>query len=163
MIDTRAPLKAWAFRGLGLMLVETGTGLEGEIWEGDVLQVVLKIGSATEKAATERLQLRAADLRPLPSIHMAPPSPRQRSFVDRAGRAWQVSEAMSARWNWAQVGDSLRDRALLFDSDDIHCRLSKYPPNWDELPDYELESLIGRAECTWRRRGTTGGGRSREG
>ena len=89
--------------------------------------------------------------KPAVSLNPGPPSQRQRTFVDRAGRAWQVSEAVSARWNWGIEADALRDRALLFDSADEHCRLTKYAANWDALSDEELERLLGRAECTWRR------------
>src|SRR5688500_4062444 len=133
MSHTRVPLKAWAFRRFGLILIQTPVGLEGEIWEGETLQALMKLGASTEAAAMQRLQQRAADLGPPPSLNQAPPSGRERSFVDRSGRLWHVSEAVSARWNWGQVADALRDRALLFDSDDEHCRLTKYPTNWADL------------------------------
>ena len=151
MPDSRVPLKAWAFRGLGLILVQTDAGLEGEIWDGADLQVVMKLGSTTEATAIARLQHRAGALRS-PSRLDPQPSGRQRNFIDAGGRPWLVSERVSARWNWGQEAVGLRDRALFFEAENEHCRLTNYPANWDMLSDDELEAMLGRAECTWRRR-----------
>ena len=153
MSERRVPLKAWAFRGLGLLLVQTEAGLEGEIWDGADLQVVMKLGAATEATAIARMQHRAGALRSASRFDPTQPSGRQRNFIDSGGRPWVVSERVSARWNWGQEAVGLRDRALFFEADDEHCRLTKYPANWDELSDAELEVMLGRAECTWRRRG----------
>lgn len=150
----RLLLKAWAFRGLGLVLVQRDDGLAGEVWDRDRLEVIVVFGTVSEASAIRRLEQRAASLRPSLKLDTAPFSRRQRQLIDSAGQSWVVTEGISAQWNWAQGAAGLRDRALLFESDHAHCRLANYPRNWDELSDAELEALIGRAECTWRRRGT---------
>jgi hypothetical protein len=61
----------------------------------------------------------------------APVGPCTRRYVDANGVAWCVRERSAAD----------RVRALYFESVMAFRRVTRYPPNWRELPTGELEIL----------------------
>jgi len=92
---------------------------------------------------------------------------RHRSFTDRNGTPWTVSEVTKdvptfsesrerraeARSGSLRSSESMRltTRALelpwlSFESPTVCRRISSVPPGWDEFPEDELEDLLARSE-----------------
>jgi hypothetical protein len=92
---------------------------------------------------------------------------RHRAFTDRNGIAWTVSEVTKSapdfvenRERRAEARSENRRSAestrlttrpvdlpwLSFESATTHRRVSHVPPAWDDLPEDELEDLLGNSE-----------------
>ena len=65
-------------------------------------------------------------------------SARKRAFIDGDGLSWSVREMAATDVPGAQA-----ERCLIFDSEMICRRRWRFPSNWYELPDGELERLNG--------------------
>ena len=71
-----------------------------------------------------------------------------RLFVDATGVEWEVYDESEWTVSWAMDWDYLPQRdnpGLLFDSSLGRRRIFPCPPNWRELSDAELETLLNRA------------------
>ena len=73
-----------------------------------------------------------------PEPQREPPTTREgpRAFADRAGVEWQVTEVPAAA-----VPSAKGPACLVFHSDAAIRRVWRYPANWRQLTDAELEVL----------------------
>lgn len=78
-----------------------------------------------------------------------------REFKDKEGNQWKAwsvsSEALDKRTTAEDYMRDWQDGWLCFECATERRRLPKIPSNWEELPDAELEELLGQAKSARRR------------
>ena len=78
-----------------------------------------------------------------------------REFRDSKGVLWKVwsvtPDALDKRTTAEDYMRDWQDGWLCFECPDSRRRLATFPPGWEDMPDGELESLLGRAQPVKRR------------
>ena len=78
-----------------------------------------------------------------------------REFRDSNGVSWKVwsvtPDSLDKRTTAEDYMRDWQDGWLCFECPDSRRRLATFPPGWEDLPDEELEALLGRAQVVRRR------------